>query len=283
MGDKDQMDLTALSFGVRLAASVANILRRAKMQGLVRNVRARSALHLFKKLHEQVIHSSRELGDGMKKWDICEKETTRLARDVCNASAELMSSLLELKPEFLHSCFKVLQQPATNGAICKAEVVTWIRSVPSDARPIEPNPYIVEENSVWSALLGCNDGNYNWERQYKCFACNDLLRYDGFRNSRKNWSEYYRSVLVFPVQYLSYSDSGRPKKNLIGFLAFDSPQKNAFYNVPDIFDYKDNSEKRAKYNNLLSESTAFQVGAVISDTLGVFLRGAYEQNAESNN
>jgi len=135
--------------------------------------------------------------------------------------------------------------------------------------------------------LGCYDGCYNWsyskgDYSYNCFACNDLSKHDDFRSSRVNWRNHYCSALVFPIQYLTYNEQGEPEKNVIGFLAFDSPQKGAFYNVPDIFDYKDNSEKRAEYRNLLDKSTAFQIGAVIADTLGVFLQGPYSQNAEYN-
>jgi len=66
---------------------------------------------------------------------------------------------------------------------------------------------------------------------------------------------------------------------VMGFLAFDSPNKKAFDNVPDIYDYKDDLGKRAEYFSLLSNTTVFQVGAVIADTLSMFLRPAYSNHS----
>jgi len=279
------MDLAPLEAIVK----IANILRKMKFQGVVRKVRTRAALNLFKQLHENVIHDSRALGECMTEWDIYQTETTALAQNVCTSSRQLMSDLLELNPDFLHCCFKVIVQPSNaTKSFENSEVVTWIRSKPLDDRPLEPNPHPVVKNTVWSALLGCYDGVYNWggskgERTYNCFSCNNLSTHDDFQNSRGNWRESYNAALVFPINFLTYSDKGRPFKNVIGFLAFDSPKTDAFFNVPDIFDYRDHSEKRSEYTNLLGKSTAFQIGAVIADTLGVFLKGPYSKNAEASN
>jgi hypothetical protein len=270
-----------MSTGIKIAVFFAKVLRKIKLQAFVRNIRARASLELFRILHENVIHTSRLLGESMKDWNIREKETTRLAQDVCTSSRKLMANLLELKPEFLHCCIKVLQASEANNIPSKNEVITWIRSEPSDARPLDPKPHIVEQNTVWSALLGCYDGAYNWKLSFKCFSSNNLSGHDEFNNSRDNWKQFYHSVLVFPIHYLTYNESGQPIKNVMGFLAFDSPLKNAFGNAPDIFYYKDSPSKRAEYDTLLSNSTAFQIGAVIADTLGVFLSSAYSQNADS--
>jgi len=260
--------------------TLAKLLRWAHLNGVVRSVRTRASLELFRQLHEQVIHNSRELGVRMEDWNLTQVETTNLAKNVCTASTHLLSNLLELKSGHLHCCIKVLLPPTEKDSTPNnAQVATWIRSEPYDARPNDKTLYHVSDNSVWSSLLGCNDGKFDWEIPYSCFACNDLYAHESFRNSRANWRNYYRSALVFPIRYMTHEE-GQAVFNVMGFLAFDAPNKRAFDNVPDIYDYKDDLGKRAEYFSLLSNTTVFQVGAVIADTLSMFLRPAYANHSK---
>lgn len=50
----------------------------------------------------------------------------------------------------------------------------------------------------------------------------------------------------------------------MGFLTFDSPDIKVFGNIPDIFQYRN---KPDDYAELLSLSSAFHLGAIISDIL----------------
>jgi hypothetical protein len=214
----------------------------------------------------------------MEDWDHHQSETTRLAGDVCTECNSLSADLLELDGNHLHCSLKVLLRGETSE---DDVVATWMRSEPYDGRSGFPSPdtHRVSENSVWCALLGRYDGNFNWKNPFCCFACNDLIEHGSeFRCSRDRWQDYYRSTLVFPLRYLSQAN-GERKYNVIGFLAFDSPNKNAFARVPDIFDYRDRPDKIADYNTKLSAAAVFQIGAVMADTLSMFLRPAYDKHA----
>jgi len=267
----------AQSFGDLLVWG-ARALRAIHMKSFVREVRSRAALGLFIRLHNNVVHRMRALAVRMDEWEHQQIETSTLARDFCTECNILLADLLELDTNHLHCCIKVLsrgQEP--NDDIVK----TWIRSEPYDAREEDglTNGYHVCDNSVWAALLGRFDGRINWEQPFACFACNDLFEHgEDYRNSRVNWRAYYRSTLVYPLRYLTY-ENGERRFNAIGFLAFDSPVKNAFPRAPDIYKYRSELDKRADYISRLSAIAAFQVGAVIADTLSMFLRSAYERHA----
>ena len=256
----------------------AKILRWLRLNGIIKEVKSQANLGLVCQLHEQVIHHSRDLGMRMEKWVHTEAETTALAKNVCTSSMQLMSNFLELKPGYLNCCFKVLHPSIDKGTNFK--VASWTRSSPYDSRQKDKTEYTVKDNSVWSAMFGEYDGKTNWDEPYDCFTCNDLWKYSNFQNSRKDWKTFYRSCLVFPIKYISYEE-GQPVDNLIGFLAFDSPKAGAFGNVPDIFKYSSDLESRAKYYSLLHSSPTFHIGAIIADTLSMFLRSAYSNNIKT--
>ena len=144
-------------------------------------------------------------------------------------------------------------------------MATWVRSEPLDDRPVETgeeNAHEVEKNTVWSSLMGVSDGKMSW-RPFPCFACNDLAAAGAsFRCDRRDWQNYYRSALVFPLRF-------PPRKQSIeyvnlGFLAFDSPKCNAFAGIPNIFDFSDNP---TGFQNALEKRMAFNLGGAMADIL----------------
>lgn len=273
-----QKKLTGELGPVDLIVWGARLLRAIRLQSWVRAVRSRAAVSILLRLHTEVIHCMRDLALRMEEWDHHQIETAQLAGRVCTACNNLMSDLLELDGHHLHTCLKVM---LAGGSLADDVVETWIRSEPYDARTEEQDAdrHRVCENSVWSALLGQDDGNFRWLIPYCSFACNDLFKHgEDYRNSRPNWRRYYRSTLVFPLRYTAFVD-GKRQFTIMGFLAFDSPRQDAFSALPDIFDYRSKSDKKADYVSLLHANAAFQLGATMADTLSMFLRSAYEQNA----
>jgi hypothetical protein len=111
-----------------------------------------------------------------------------------------------------------------------------------------------------------------WGPDFTCFSCNDLPGMgEAFHCKRTGWQSYYKSAVVFPLRYAKTID-GSTLGN-IGFLAFDSPQINAFAGLPNIFKYR---ERPGDYSVGLHSSPIFHLGAIFSDALGTFLGSAYE-------
>lgn len=256
----------------------ARFLRWLRLEKVVSAVRTRATAGLFLRFHIEVLHSMRSLGIQMEEWKHNELQTTQEACRVCTSCGELMRDLLELKSNQLHCCLKVLHKSSNDEDI----VTTWIRSEPLDGRSDKDDPeqpHFVHGNTVWSAFLGRYDGKFNWKQPFRCFSCNDLLEYkDLISNTRQDWSNFYRSTLVFPLRYARLID-GQRCFDIIGFLAFDSPRKKAFPELCDIFKYRDSAEQRAEYQDILDTTAPFHLGAVMADTLSTFLRPAYDKYA----
>lgn len=214
----------------------------------------------------------------MEHWDENLTDTTLQASRVASGCADLMRDYLELEKDHFHCCLKVLR-PGENTML----VSTWARSENALGREDIDDVHPVNENSVWSALLGCNDGAYNWANPHLCFSCGNLQEEgDNFRNSRSNWREFYNATLVFPLRYVQYTGEGKKFVN-IGFLAFDTTRTDGFGKMPNIFEFRGKSGSLAEYYNLLSKQTVFQLGAILADCMSMFLRPAYEKLKNNNN
>lgn len=246
---------------ISIIVKVAKILRFLGFTNIVSAVKKRASLDLTTVLHQEVIHKIRTLSPSLQSQDWhC---SASIAIQFCSACRELMGNLTELTGDEIHCCLKVFR----SGKCTDKEdaVVTLARSLPFDNRPLDQNViYTVRDNTVWCALFGEHDGHTKWPR-FKCFACNDLQKHQSvFHCTRDRWYDHYRSTLVFPINYMR--DTNTLTCEISGFLAFDSPIKNAFSGLPDIFDFR---EKPAQYYKQLRKSAIFQVGAAISDTLGI--------------
>ncbi|REJ69358.1 MAG: hypothetical protein DWQ31_04645 [Planctomycetota bacterium] len=221
-------------------------------------------------MHLAVLHRLRRLAFEVEEPGKNLDASSQLALQICTECRKLISRFYELDDNHLHCCFKVfVPQPDEEGKSGDS-VETWVRSEPFDDRPAETGdgfPHYVTDNTVWSALLGEYDGNYNW-RVFRCFACNDLTAYPkDFRCDRQNWQRYYRSTVVVPIRYPL--DIHGQEYKYWGFLAFDSPRTKAFPDLPDIFAYRDDPHA---YSDLLEKSAAFHLIGILADIMGTFLR-----------
>src|SRR5206468_7133246 len=111
----------------------------------------------------------------------------------------------------------------------------------SRSRPIgQDDLHAVEQNTVWSSLLGRFDGHTAWQ-PLRAFSCNDLVKHGAvFACTRTDWQNLYQSVLVFPLMFAA-AEAGRFE--FVGFLAFDSRRKNAFPGVPDAFEKREHIDE----------------------------------------
>jgi hypothetical protein len=225
-------------------------------------------LEILAPLHHGFSHSARKLARQMQDWDHHHSAATTLAVEVSTKCRESMAKLLNLQPANLHCCLKLM----ANEDGGRKRVGTWARSEPFDGRVVDEEPFFVDENTVWCSMFGCCDGSNQWSPDFTCFACNDLPKMGAsFHCGRKNWSNYYKSTVVFPLRYAKSVD-GSTLGN-VGFLAFDSPKTNVFAGLPNIFKYR---EQPGDYSAVLHSSPIFHLGAIFSDTLGTFLGSAYE-------
>lgn len=264
------MGLEFIIKGVVFGAKVFRIFRSKK---IVAKVRSRAAVGLFTLMHTRVLHSMRRLSIQMTDWDTEQDAAAHIAADICTSCRDLMANMLELKPNELHCCLKLVA-PQANPAD-EGRVATWARSNPFDDRPVEQgdeNAHAISKNSVWSALYGKSDGTTHW-RPFSCFGCNDLHKHaDLFVCDRKDWQRYYRSTLVFPLRYAKNKQATEFKN--IGFIAFDSPLAGVFLGIPDIFEHR---EKLTQFQDKLEDCTIFHMGAIFADTLSTFLRRIYQE------
>jgi hypothetical protein len=269
MAEHDDPEKINVSEWIPYVRKSVAVLRALGLGSLVSAVKSHVIFNTVRILHVDVMHSLREFARCLP-GDNGELTAIR-AQEMCSAFAKSMRVLLELSPNEMHCCYKVIASiPDEQGEF----ISTLARSEPYDDRPVETeaaNIRPVSESTVFAALMGRSDGQYGW-RPFKCFSCNDLLDEGAsFRCGRSKWQNYYRSVLVFPLRYVK---SVAPLEVVtIGFLAFDSPKKHAFRGLPNIFKFKDET---GRYMDKLSTAPAFHLGALFADTLSMALRRAYD-------
>lgn len=268
------MALAEYYYGTRLLVWSARAARVLGLRRLVRAVRSRSTWGILNPLHHDVILKMRTFATLLEPWDRHPNPATPYASEFCTAARKVVGDLLELDEGELHCCLKGIVQH--QGSFF---VETWARSEPTDTRPDilgELDQHAVDDNTVWSALLGRTDGHTNW-KPLRAFACPDLANHaDRFSCSRKDWSHYYRSVLVYPLRY--NADANRDYRT-VGFLAFDSILPRAFDQLPDAFEFS-NPSQWAEYHKRLSEVAVYHLGGLVAEALATVLRPVYEERAE---
>ena len=250
------------------------VLRKAQLGRVIVVVRDRATLGILAPFHFQVVHAMQQLSASMTtKLPDGQDAATQLAIRVCNECRMLMGHALELNANELHCCFKVMVSGTVAGD--RERVATWVRSEPLDDRPVETgeaNSHEVGKNTVWSSLMGVSDGKTNW-RPFPCFACNDLpAAGENFQCDRKDWQQYYKSSLVFPLRYTQREQSAAFIN--MGFLAFDSPKCNAFAGIPNIFDFIGSP---SGFQDALEKRMAFNLGAAMADVLSACVRPHYDK------
>lgn len=234
-------------------------------------------LILLKMMHVDVIHAMRDLRlaadrfrAGRSSGGVVHKSLTAHAHSVCVACNGVMARILELEATQLHCSLKLLLPDGD-------AVETWARStIESEGRKTSRDgAFLISKNTVWCALMGEDDTMVDWTRwigRMPCFACNDLtLHRSLYQNSRNDWETLYKAVFVFPLRY---ENTDTDSYHTIGFLAFDSLQVNAFRGAPDVYDFRERADNGRYEHILTTEISAFHAGAIMADTLSMFLRGS---------
>ena len=232
---------------------------------------------MVKDLHLEIAHSTKDYAFSLTEaGDERHALTQRAGVSLCTKSLNLMSQVLGLSDYDLNCSLKVCTK-TTNGDLA---IGSLARGEPGDSRPYgDQDIHLVSKNTVWCALMAMDQNEIEWSKKpINCFACNDLPKEKGrFSCDRENWDSIYKSTLVYSLKCLDYRTT---EKRLYGFLAFDSPKRDAFKNVPNVFDYCNG--EISQYNQLLRESTAFHLGAIIADNLAGMIKPFYEaKNADT--
>jgi hypothetical protein len=224
-------------------------------------------------LHVHAAHETRQfflaccIGDDRRRAEAAIKAATACRRAMC--------AIARVPDRQLHCCIKVLSRPdgcdANGGPATVDEtflVNTLGRSHPMDGRPRELGLHDLDFraglNSAWAALLGLNDGLRKWS-PITCFGSNDLHRFvHVYRNEREDWTQYYRSTLVVPIRMPRTAVEVAPQ--VLGFLAFDSPEPNAFRGMPEVFD---DTDRLQAYMERVEQQCLFHVAALMADMLSM--------------
>ena len=260
---------------VKILVWIGRFLKWIKLERLVRAVRLRISRTLFQRLHSEVIHNMRDFALCVNSWtpESSSKDISFLSRNTATSCRNLMSDILEIPDQELHCCIKAF----ANEECCRDRVITWARSFPQDSHNDDKKldgDHKIGNNSVYSSLLGRNDGKTDWPRPFSCFSCNDLISAGpSFVCSRDAWEKHYNSTIAFPLRYIV--DSPQRKFYTIGFLCFYSMRKDVFIGMPNIFDYIQDYDA---YAGILENNCIFQLGASMTDILSTFLRTTYEHD-----
>lgn len=255
----------------KVVSWTVSTLRFLRLHKVVWRARDKTILNVLRSVHHDAIHLTRRLSSAItseRNPESIAAAAAQIASTLCNRFHDAMATLLELKPNQIHCCIKLIAPKDSSEE--EDKIGTWMRSEPFDGRPTEWNPerdfHAITKNTVWCAMYGVSDGTTIWKPS-NCFACNDLVKHGNlFKCDRDNWQSFYRSTLVFPINHVKNAEA--TEFDRLGFLAFDSPEVGMFRGVPDIFDHRD---RLPAYWDKMNESSAFHLGAVFADLLGTAL------------
>lgn len=237
----------------------------------------KSRLKAIRAIHHEAVHAIRKfaveghfgviIGDGklQKPYEPYDS--------LANAFRNAVAGVLECNPTAIHCTLKYCT--GKEGTLPQEwEVWTFARStIQSSARPRYMGPGYFQkigENSGFASIVGCSDTKIDWTSPaHRCFACYNLPAYDEYVNSKRDWSRWYTSTLVFPLRYEKWGKQiNRPHDYIMGFLTFDSLDNNIFGELPPIFDYID---KPGEYALELDKLEICHTGGIIADTLATVM------------
>lgn len=233
-----------------------------------REIRRRRDVRVFREMHDGVLQGMRRLTVAMAHPDATEAAILPMANQLCTHFCDAVGPRLTLKQHQLHCCWKMLRRVEGGDPLLQ----TFGRSIPFDeGRPVrKAHPLKCSQSTIYAALTGEDDGVHRW-RVFPVFCCNDLATYFlRFKTGREEWGKYYNSTLVFPLRYVR--DLDKEDYDTMGFLAFNSPVKGAFADVPEIFKFQDHV---GDFRDRLSDSATYHLGAIFAETLAAYLHGIY--------
>ncbi len=229
-------------------------------------------IQVLTSLHYSAVHEIREfavkgyLTDRFKDDELA----FQLLADKCRDS---VAAAIQLDPEMLQCSIKVCEGTEE---IAKPDWDVWTFARSEQLIPDigllrgESGPgssQKIRDNSAYAALTGCFDGKIDWgPKAYGCFCCCDWKRHEEcYVDSRSEWLELYRAIMVFPLRWIEEHEKGIAIK---GFLSFYSLLPDVFTGVPCIFECKNNREA---YFRKLTYSVAYHVGGIIADILATVI------------
>ena len=121
------------------------------------------------------------------------KSETLIASELCNDYQRVMVRLLELNPNQLHCCIKLIAPKKDPND--EDQLGNWVRSDPPDGRQVD-NFHAIGKNSAWSAFYGRFDGQTKWESTNVSHATTcrateprfDLSEKTGSSTTSRHWS-----------------------------------------------------------------------------------------------
>jgi len=277
------VDIETFGAAVKVLEHGSKIIRKVGVgRRLVRSARDRTYLTLLREFNDHLLP---EIA-GAIATDVSEEEIGNLPRNLqhyCDVARNIMADLCQVDEQKMHVTIKVPYSEDIGQSTLRVKqdestyprVGTVGRSKPMK-RPPEYSPenlYRVSENSAIAALLGISDGKRNWGTQYLVFNCNDLYKFkEQYRCAREDWDKYYRTTLVCPIKCIV--PEGRHLAYM-GFITFDSLEKDVFQPLPDIYslDYREYHEKViyvAKYH----------LASLLGNLAGIMLSTAVEKGKE---
>lgn len=199
-----------------------------------------------------------------------------LAVELCTAAKTVICDFLDLDQTQATCTLRVLTQTAKSPI--EAEIITWGTSMPFDGRHPHNSPTLAQLNTVYASLLGFDRLGTGFSDTISCFSANDLTKpaaYKNYSDSLANWAEYYKSLLAYRIGTF---DEVTLQYTPFGFLVFDSPLKNAFEGVPDVFDY---AGRLDDYDVALQKAPIFGLGDAMAEILSMSIGPLHRQLLQS--
>ncbi len=245
---------------IRLLVWLRRAVRDEWLDNLLKPLRERLTWRMLHRAH-RVSHAARELSVLDFSLDELGRVLTTTTR-YCNECADLVALLYDIREPDVHCTIKVF----TRDDAGELFAATIGRSETTRHRFLDvglASAHPARANSVFASLLGLPEGVVP-DRPYSCFCSNDLLKYGArFRCDRDRWSDFYRSVLVFPLRYRR---PAADKSEVVGCLTFDRPRVDGFDGLPDVFasDFDD-------YHDMMYQSASWHLLASVADSLASVL------------
>jgi hypothetical protein len=216
--------------------------------------------------HHEAMHGVRDLSlyvQFLKDEKALLDGSALATQDFCNSASRTMAKFLGSEKSFPHCALKLhISAP-------KPKVLTIGRSSLNARRGGEygfERAHFVRENTVFSSIMGLNDGKQDWHDPVASFCCNNLSKHRAlFACTRKDWERYYNSTLAYPVRFRRPGDE---EFYFIGFLTFDFKRADGFPSVPCIFDHYTDVDE---YEMRCRDSSVWHLGAFIADACAATL------------
>ena len=198
---------------------------------------------------------------------------------LATACRNAMAEVLTCDRSQIHCTIKYFAASTKDKPEYRAKLWTFARSYEGSGRPMILGPakkISLHRNSAFASIMGIPDKNNVWETwPHLCFSCNNLTEVPKYVDSKKNWSSFYKSSVVFPLRYTK--GAKQLTDCILGFLTFDSPLTNVFHGVPSRFDYVGRPDE---YMKDFMKTDLYHVGSTLADSITMALLAGKRTEAE---